>query len=158
MKVSLSQSSYVINLFDLINIEVISGLLEGLLIKVSAAIHNDKLSDWQLVFNLIYNGDITEVRVFKRTKSYTSVKEKWITIHIPIPTDQVIFWGVEKSKIVRLGISDKRYYVALNNDFLQSNSLEEHCYKSAKAGIFYTIMSGLTVSGQSIQVEKDFQA
>lgn len=54
----------------------------------------DALQDWTLEFSFTY-GNVDDLIIWRRLKSYTSEKVKEIIIHIPVPSNDVIDWGGE---------------------------------------------------------------
>lgn len=153
MKVRLSHSSYVIGLFDVLNTAHVNQQLKEGLQRASKRINNEALKDWELDFHCLYHSG-TQIRVFKSTKPYVKDKQKYVGITIPIPTIEIVPWGVASNQLLNLndppGI--ERYYTGLEVDFIGSVSLLEYIVNSAKKGITFALSNGINILGQKIKV------
>ena len=54
----------------------------------------ESLQDWTLEFSIIYN-NIDNLVLSRKNRSYPKEKYKSVVIHIPIPTKDIVSWGVE---------------------------------------------------------------
>lgn len=97
MKIKINESSYVINFigvgydFDMIR-QRLENELKILLEKIEFS--ND-LEDWTLEFSILYN-NVKNLGIARKSKSAESLKLKEVKIHLPIPTIEIVSWGVEK--------------------------------------------------------------
>lgn len=153
MKVRLSHTSYVIGLFDVLNTAEVDHLLQEGLQKTSKLIVNKELNDWELDFNCLYNKG-THIRVFKSTKPYVKDKQKLVVIHIPIPTVDIMEWGVIPKQHVSMSEPPgmEKYYTEIEVDFKSSVSLLGHAVLCVKSGISFALLDGITILGQRIKV------
>jgi len=147
--------SLVINLFDLVDTEDVSASFNDLFQLATAAVSQPSLDDWEVIFQLVYNGGIPDIRVYHRQNSKSKEREKWVTIHIPIPTYSQVDWGVAAQTIVVLKTQSgsENWYKVISCNLLAS--LQEHCCMAALAGIIHALTTGLTVKGEKVQIEQN---
>jgi hypothetical protein len=67
----------------------------------------DALQDWTLEFSFTY-GNVDDLIIWRKLKSYTSEKVKEIIIHIPVPSINVIDWGVRDEQFLKKRNVDQR--------------------------------------------------
>lgn len=148
-------STLVIDLFDLVDLAALTTSLAPLLQRAIKAANRPERADWRIIFQLIFNGGISEIRVYHRQKSDSKRKEKWVTIHIPIPSIAQVPWGVPPQTIITLKPrpGQEKWYRTLPST-RQAATLQEHCLLAARAGIILALTTGLTVGGHKMQIER----
>lgn len=115
-----------------------------------------ELDDWELIYRALYIGGERDIKIFKKTKSDTIQKQKVIVVHIPIPSNEGIKWGISKHDIIIENFSPdvEKFSIRLPVLF-DSIDLEDHIYKCIEAGILYSLSEGFTISGKKISVKQD---
>jgi len=148
-------TTLVIDLFDTVDNVVLTTSLSGLLLRATNAANHSERDDWRVVFQLVFNGGITDIRVYYRQRSDPKRKEKWVTIHVPIPTAEQVAWGVSTQTIVTLKTTpdQEKWYRTIPSN-LQAATLQEYCFLAVHAGIIHALTTGLTVGGSKIQIER----
>lgn len=157
MMVRLSHSSNVIGLFDVLNTANVNQLMEGALQQASNQINDEELKHWELDFNCFYKNG-THIHVAKSTKPYVQDKQKIVVIGIPIPTVDVVPWGVlpKQHMYVNTPADSEKYYTPLKLDFKESQTLCEHVVRCVKTGIAFALADGIIVMGRKIKVKDPF--
>ncbi|MCA8832661.1 Imm9 family immunity protein [Hymenobacter pini] len=145
--------SYVIGVSNILDANYISNSLAETFKIVDGKVEGLALNEWTLFFEFILNGGIDDIRVYLRNKSNPVLKEKWVTIHLPIPSVYRVDWGVDLQNIIFLKESKdaKKWYESILCDFNFEN-LKTHCNTAAQAGITYALTTGVTVMGKKIRV------
>jgi len=101
MRSQILHSSYVIGFVE-------SGLPEEeinniLLPEINSFLEKDKnarlMDDWTLNFDITYNC-IEDLVIARKNRSYPNEKYKEVKIHIPIPTIDVVDWGVKPEQCI----------------------------------------------------------
>ena len=157
MKVRLSHSSNVIGLFDVLNTSDVNQLMDGVLQQASNQINDEELKHWELDFNCFYKNG-THIHVAKSTKPHVQDRQKIVVIGIPIPTIEVVPWGVLPKQHIHVNVpaNSEKYYTPLELDFKESHSLFEQVVRCAKKGIAFAQADGITVMGRKIKVKAPF--
>ncbi|WP_088845533.1 Imm9 family immunity protein [Hymenobacter gelipurpurascens] len=148
-------TSLVLGLFDLIETEGIDASLASLLQRATHATLHSKLDEWEVVFKLIFNGGISDIRVYHRYSSDPRRREKWVMVHVPIPTTVQVKWGAPPQAVITLQaeVGDEKWFRTVPGDLSIASTLQEHCCIAARVGILLALTTGLTVGGQRVQVE-----
>lgn len=158
MKISIFHSSYVIDLFNFVN----TGKVDKRFKKAFQIISNisdnkyPSFSDWEICFKAFYL-EGSQIRVFKSLKPYITDKEKIITIHIPIPSEEEVNWGVKKNQLNSLNIPDKtlKNCTSFPVQFEESDSLLNHIINCLEIGILFSFQEGFTLMGNKILIQED---
>lgn len=147
-------TSLVIDLFDEVDPETLAVSLDALLQQVTKVSSYPALDDWRVVFQLVFNGGITDIRVYHRQNSDPKRKEKWVTIHVPIPSVEQVPWGVPTQTIITLKtvVGGEKWYRAIPSNLL-TVTLQEHCFLASHSGIIHALTTGITVKGHKVQLE-----
>lgn len=157
MKSRIHDDSYVIGLDEKRFLtDELRRILENEVDREIERIANNELPDWVLLFDFIYN-EVENILIFRKNKSMTKEKRKEIVIHIPIPTKDVVSWGVNEDQFRK---------VKLGENILKNANILYIDPKKYSDGISYTTdvvrMSvheifrlGVTVNGKRIIKEKE---
>jgi hypothetical protein len=151
MKLSISHISLVPNLFEIVNREYVSHTIGTFLRDIELIIEDERLGGWQIIFQLAYNAGIKDIRIFRKERANPRTKQKYVTVHIPIPSEEIIPWGVESKNIINIGQVDEKWYSTLPCNPFASSSMLEHCISSAKLGIIHAFLEGVTIQKQRIK-------
>lgn len=154
MKIKINESSYVINFigvgydFDMIR-QRLENELKILLEKIEFS--ND-LEDWTLEFSILYN-NVKNLGIARKSKSAESLKLKEVKIHLPIPTIEIVSWGVEKNQLINEISFDKRYIDEMEVDIQKYSNRKGYISENARKGILFALTAGITINGKDIKIE-----
>ena len=103
MKSRVTHTSYVIDFLDEgFDSDEISELLEVEVDELLKELDVRGLEDWEVVFNALYTKK-DAVLLYRKTRSYVKDKYKEIVVHIPIPVNSEVDWGVNPDQHIELG-------------------------------------------------------
>lgn len=121
--------------------------IQGYVSRVSI----DELADWQLLFILMFN-DVKEILIYRKSKSLVKDKLKEVTIHIPIPTKDVVAWGVDKNQCLCRPISEKSRKLAdiLYLDPKKYSDGVSYTAEVVRMAVREVFRLGITVNGKRI--------
>jgi hypothetical protein len=116
-------------------------------------IHVDSnLSDWTILFNILFvKGD--SINIYKKGITYPNDKEKEITIQIPIPTNECIDWGIEKSRFAVRPPIDESKFIIIPVDFTKYDNILDYVENSILIGLKTILQKGFSLKGYKIKVE-----
>ncbi|MCC3157984.1 immunity 9 family protein [Hymenobacter sp. 15J16-1T3B] len=136
------------------NSDEISRILKKEADNILNLIDIPSLSDWELQFKATY-GSNPPLRVFMRTRSYTNDKQKLIVIHIPIPKQDIVAWGVTPKQQVKLKThpDEARYCSYLDVNFAGFSNRTDYILDSMRRGIMLCFEKGFTVNGVKIKLK-----
>jgi hypothetical protein len=104
-------TSYVIDFMDCdFSTDHISAILKEEADSLLQRFPIDSLAEWKVQFKAAY-GPKSPIRVFKKMPSYTQEKQKLIISHLPIPTRDIVAWGVEPRQHIKLGTHPNGEYL-----------------------------------------------
>lgn len=155
MTIRILHSSYVINFLDIqFNSDDISDKLLTTTVAKFGKFTNEKLTHWEAQFRLVY-GEGDRIRIYKSIASYIKEKQKLITIHIPIPSIDVVDWGVENSQFISIGhpSNAKKNVTYLNVNFRDFENRTDFIMDCAERAILFCFKEGFTVNGVKVIVE-----
>jgi hypothetical protein len=120
---------------------------------LSQAMH-EVLNGWEIQFIFRYN-TVKQLLVYTRGKSYIKEKYKEITIHIPIPSKDEVYWGVRKEQKVY----DENHLDSLINNFDRMD-VEYQLYKdmyhyiihSMRRAITHCLTKGFKINGVKLKI------
>ncbi|TGE23526.1 Imm9 family immunity protein [Hymenobacter metallicola] len=150
----ISHTSYVIDFLDVdFNSSKISNLLELEFDSVLESMNIRDLSEWTIRFQIIY-GRQTPIRVYKKMPSYKYEKEKLIIIHIPIPTKDIISWGVDPNQHIVMpeNSGDDKSLIPIEIAFKDFGNREDYIISCLRKAIFFCLKGGFTVNGVKIKM------
>lgn len=126
MIVRIKHTSYIIDFLDKqFSSDKISEQLKPKLKEILNDLAPESLSKWELTLKLIYSGQ-DKILIFRKGRSYKDEKYKEIIVHIPIPTLDVVNWGVEKTQHIKTGLNEN---VLKHADLIEINP---NCYNSTE--------------------------
>ncbi|ALI98517.1 Imm9 family immunity protein [Rufibacter tibetensis] len=152
MDTRITHSSYVINFLDVnFDSKKLSKTLKLEADRILRQITFENLQDWEIEFRGAY-GKGEKIRVYKKTRSYTTDKIKLIVIHIPIPINTIVPWGVEESQQVDLTIpkNSERYFDVLPVDYNSFSNINDYLLDSFRRGIEHSFKDGFKVNGNLV--------
>ena len=152
MEIKISHTSYVINFFDIIDIELLSQEYENILNHFFKDFMNVELPKWKIDFVIVYrNGE--NIIVSKKSKASLKDKIKEIYVHIPIPSNEEVHWGVRSADIVKIGVGQdaSKFVNFIKVNWSDSDSLESHVKRCIEIGISFSFNDGFTIMGNKIQ-------
>ncbi|MBL7787677.1 MAG: hypothetical protein JNM36_17350 [Chitinophagales bacterium] len=150
----IKHTSYVIDFLDVgFDTDQVSNILKPETNLLLSKITVDGLDDWQIIFNPVYNNG-SQLRIGKKTKSYVMDKEKWITIHIPIPTKDIVTWGVDASQLLKTPDPPNaaKYLVYLPIDTTLFTNRFDYIVATLRQGILFSLQDGFMVNGKKIKL------
>ncbi|MBT9391830.1 hypothetical protein KLP40_01535 [Hymenobacter sp. NST-14] len=124
--------------------------------RTMKTIHADSLTDWQIIFNIVYSSDQRSlIRLYKQYPSYKKTKQKELFIHIPIPIKSVVDWGVEESQLVNLPVqmNENKYCSYIDIDFKVFHNRNDYIIAAAHKAIRLCFEQGFTVNGVSVIIK-----
>jgi hypothetical protein len=156
MKSRVLHSSYVTNFFDVdFQSDKISEILKFQTDKALEGFKNDVLKDWEIHFVFIYN-NVKSILVYNKAQSYPNEKYKEITIHIPIPTEYVVSWGVKQGQhIYEINHLDKiiKNFISMDVDFYKYNNRHDYILDCMQRAIKLSLKEGFMMSGIRVKVK-----
>jgi hypothetical protein len=153
MKTVITQNYYVINStnVDFISskaVETLKKEADFLLNQINLESHKD----WTIHFQVIY-GDKPEIWIYTSMPSYKDHKQKPITIHIPLPTDNIVEWGLNLSKFVKVGMPTDKGFTKLEVNFKQFKNREEYLIDCMRRAILTCFKNGFTMDGKKLKLK-----
>lgn len=144
-------SSLVIGLSDIIDKNYIGDFLDNFIQSLTNEFKYSDLNNWDLIFELVFNGGIPDIRIYHRQNSDPKRKQKYVTIHVPIPNILQVAWGVETRDIIVLKspVGAEKWYRSIPCD-LDSSTIDIHCCMAARAGIIHALTTGITIAGKRV--------
>jgi hypothetical protein len=86
----------------------ISRISESETDKILGSFPDSRLKDWEIEFRII-DGNGSSIKVFIKSPSQVKDKLKQITVHIPIPTNEVVPWEfLQRNMLITVSIQMKR--------------------------------------------------
>jgi hypothetical protein len=117
---------------------------------------NKNLENWAINFRIKYT-NARGIMIKTNCKSYQDLKCKEIVAHIPIPTDNIVNWGVKLAQHVYKDTShlDK---LAKNFDFLEVEFKEfsdrhDYLIDSIKRIITFCFEKGLVINKEKVRIK-----
>ena len=154
MIVRIKHTSYVIGFLDKkFCSDKISKQLKSELEERLKHLVPESLNEWELTLKLIYSNH-DKILVFRQGRSYKDEKYKEITVHIPIPTSNIVDWGVEKTQHIKTGLNAN---VLKHADLIEVapthyNSREYFILGSMRKAIVELFRLGFTINKVKIKV------
>ena len=155
MKIKLFHSSNVIGLYSLVSTNSIGEHFHEPLEMLADSIAIEALEGWSLEITCYYTaGD--NVKVFRSTKPYPKEKSKVIYIHVPIPSIQLVSWGIETEKLMQVDYTQiKKYYTEIDNNANEFSSLQSYILSSIRKGIIFLFTDGFSILGTKIKLSNE---
>ena len=156
MRTKIFHSSYVIDFLDNGFDSTKVGLeIEELISRTLPQDHTEQLKDWSIEFNVIYN-NCDQIYIFRKSRSNTSTKCKGVTIHIPIPLNNEVHWGVNSDQRIQ-DYSEKFKKLKLEGleiNYLEFSNRSTYILNCLKKAITMTFNLGITIGGFKIKYEE----
>ena len=117
----------------------------------------DGVEEWDIEFRAVYNNGRQLLVSKNKLGTYPSDKYKQITIAIPIPKKEEIFWGVESAQYV-FGMD--HYYRFLKNfnalevDIYKFDNRSDYIIDCLSRAIEYSFINGIVVMGVKLKLPK----
>ena len=155
MKSRICHSSYVIDFLDVdFSSDEISNILQPEIDATLEEVAKGVLPDWELEFLALYN-NTENILLYRKARSYTADKYKEVVIHIPIPTKDVVEWGVKKEQLLKTGVGKSIHYAdILSIDPTKYNDRTSYIIECMRIGINESFRLGITVKGKRIIIRK----
>ena len=111
----------------------------------------NQLTDWTLQFLINYN-NVEHLLIARKTKSFPKEKYKEIVIHIPIPNNDMVSWGVKEEQLVNMNHNYKnnKYIDMYNINPTDYNDRATYIIDTMKFSIKEIFKLGVTVNGKRI--------
>jgi hypothetical protein len=154
MKSRIAHTSYVIDFLDVdFSSDEISDILKSETDEILKKFDNDRLIDWELLYRGIY-GKGTSVCVFTNVSPYVEDKQKQITVHIPIPTNDVAEWGIDPGKLISLGKPPSEFKGAklLDVEFKDFSNRTDYILDCFRRAIKLSLAEGFTINKIKIKI------
>jgi hypothetical protein len=156
MQTRILLSSYVLNFLDIDfnsrELENTVNLFSNELVKKSNV---ENLDSWEIHFVFRCN-NTKNILVYTKAKSYTKEKYKEITIHIPIPTNDIAKWGVSADQhIHKINHLDRILgnFTTLDVDYTSYNNRSDYLLDSMIRSVDFCFDKGFTINGIRIKLE-----
>lgn len=154
MKSRILHSSYVINFLDEgFNSEEISKILKPEVDNVLSDFKNEAIKDWEIHFVFTYT-NVKGILIYRKSQSYPKEKYKDIVIHIPIPTNDIVSWGVDVSQ----HIYDKNHldkiiknFSCLEVSFSKFTDRKSFLLDCMRRSIKFCIEEGFVINGIKVK-------
>ncbi|HWJ27970.1 MAG TPA: Imm9 family immunity protein [Flavisolibacter sp.] len=123
--------------------------------KLIFSIKEDKLNDWEVCFRFVYN-NVKQILIYTKDKSYKVEKYKDITIHIPIPTKEKVFWGVNINQHIYESESHLDHllknFLLLDVDYSKFDNRKEYIINCMQRAIKFCFENGFTLNGIFVKI------
>lgn len=152
MQSSVAHSSYVIDFLDVdFDSNKISDILKKEADQLLNGLNITALEGWKIEFRIIY-GNIPQIAIYKALPSSKTEKHKQITIHVPVPTIDVVSWGVRKDQLVSTGFKPEtaRNFTFHEVNFQDYANRTDYILDSIRNAIKQTLREGFTVNGLKV--------
>ncbi|WP_081768195.1 Imm9 family immunity protein [Hymenobacter swuensis] len=115
----------------------------------------DSLAGWEVLYRAVY-GNRPTIGVCTRMPSYKLEKQKLITIHIPIPTRDIVSWGVDPKQHITLGVhpSEHKYIKPLAVEFTDFTNCTDYITGSMRRAIAFCFENGFRVNSILIKAKQ----
>jgi hypothetical protein len=128
--------------------------LEKITDTILATLNYPEFAQWKIEFDIIY-GNHECIKIGTGMPSYVSELSKLIVIHIPIPTNDIVAWGVNHNQHLKIGKSEafERKAKRLDIDFKAFDNLLDYLLDSISKAIKFTLTEGFTMNGKKIKIK-----
>lgn len=156
MKSRFLHTSYVLNFLD---IDFNSNEISDILTMETNIILNDyifpELEGWELQFKASY-GKREPLKIFTKMPSYKKERQKLIIIHIPIPTQNIVSWGVQENQHISIGSNDNRdkNNLLLDVNFDLFSNRQDYIIDCLRRGVRKAFEVGFAVNGVKLKAKK----
>ena len=148
----INHTSYVIN-FDA-PFKAISELLKPETDALLSKVVVKGLDDWEVQFRAVY-GEGNMSRIYKKTRSFVKDKQKEIVIHIPIPSKDIVDWGVEENQHINLPpVSNPQDFSYIDICFADYTNRFDYIVAQMRKAILFCLEDGFTVNGKKVKLGK----
>jgi Immunity protein 9 len=154
MKSRVLHSSYVIDFLDIdFSSNEISQVLELETDEILKQVKNDSLKDWKVQFRGIYGKGLS-IRIFKKMPSYPKDRQKEITVHIPIPTSDVVSWGVNPDQQIEVARhpNEAKNAALLDVNFSDFANRTDYILNCFRRAINFCFEDGFTINGVKVKI------
>lgn len=118
-------------------------------------IKSEKINDWEICFRFWYN-NVKGILVYTKNKSYPQEKYKEITVHLPIPTNDKVSWGVHISQHVYESENHldhlMKNFNCLSVDYSKFNNRQDYILDCMRRAIVFCFEEGFTINGVKVKV------
>jgi hypothetical protein len=153
MKSRVLNSSYVIN-FEL-NEKEITNQVRLEVDSVLEAFDDPKLTDWYLYFRFRYN-NCKGILISLSSRSIPKERFREIIIHIPVPTNDKVPWGVDKEQHVYQDENHLDHMIdnfsVLEVDIYKFTNRNDYVLDCMQRTVKFCFEHGFTVNGKKIKV------
>jgi hypothetical protein len=121
--------------------------------KLISTIDNNLLDSWTIYINIIYDSnlsDINRISVGKRGVIYSTDKEKWISIGIPFPTNDIVKWGIHRKYSQEKPPLQEKYYDFITVDFNEFDNITDYTEYAILRGLQTLFKIGISLKGYKI--------
>ena len=140
------------NIFDFPTEEYGREKIETCLKSIIEGLNVELLSDWKIIFFGVFT-EADSIKVLKRGITIAKSKTKEIFIHVPIPSNKTVKWGIDPSKYGTTVPVSKEKFTIIPIDFMQFNSMEDLIVDAVCKGIQVALSNGITMEGKKIQLK-----
>jgi hypothetical protein len=152
MKALIIQNSYVSSFpHNRFKSDLVKYTLENEADMLLKRINLESHKDWTVRFEVVY-GDKPEIWIYTSMPSYKKEKQKSITIHVPIPTKDIVEWGVNPSQIIKVGMPNENGFTKLKVEFKQFINIEDYIMDCLRRAILTCFTSGFTIDGRKVKL------
>ncbi|MEM6738360.1 MAG: Imm9 family immunity protein [Bacteroidota bacterium] len=149
MKIRFTHTSYVTNFLDkFLHTQEVNKALEE---YTSDLLPNLGMPDWEINFKPTY-GNKESIAIFKKGQIIKSARRKEIVIHVPVPTKEIVFWGVDKKSHVKVALPpnwEKNFHF-IDVDPSDFNDLQSYVIYCLKVSVKKVLKTGFVLNGQKI--------
>ena len=146
-------------ILDFLDVDFSSNMISDILKKevdnILANYTFENTDDWTLIFRASYTNARQPLVSKNKLGSFTSDKIKEITIIIPIPTLNLVSWGVNgEQHIYGVDHFDSliKNFLPLDTDYLNFNNRNDYILNCMRTGIRLSFTNGFTVNKEKIKV------
>ena len=114
----------------------------------------DMLPEWTIIFLIHLEENKSPLGIYKKGAIYPSYPpEKMYMVHLPIPTNKEIRWGVdEKDFWSRPTVHDVERDIVEGVEFCDFDNLSSYIIESSKMGIEQLLRKGISLKGVKIKI------
>lgn len=157
MKSRILDSSMITDFFNIdFDSKKICSIIKTETDKLLETLDIDSLNDWEIHFIFRYT-NVPGLLIYTKGVSYKKEKYKEITVHVPIPTLDIVNWGVNIEQHIyknkdHLNKLIKNFDL-IEVEFSDFNSRSEYIIYCMNKSIKFCLKKGFSINGEKIKLD-----
>ena len=116
---------------------------------------DNSINDWKLLVRVTIGGAMNEnnIAITKRGITYSQTKEKEVFIAIPMPTNEIVNWGIaKKHRFNKFVKPTEKYNVLIPVDFNMYENMTDYLETNIRFGLEQLFKQGITLKKCKINI------